>query len=223
MVKQGHYAKASRKKMIRQFKQHHAPHEDQAIDPLKVKDFLLVRYHLTQAKQQRVVVQKAMQQFFGNWLTLAQQAGDATWNVTTLTKQTLELSNTQLPWQYYAVLDQQFAQWQDFLMKEAPAVPLVKRIQLTATLSPATWQSLLSQQLAINGLLGTLGRDQQQLAQVTTAQVEQLQASLLSADRLVWSTVATLCAPIKIDVSQFDSGMQGLIRRLERLTVNDFD
>lgn len=223
MVKQGHYAKASRKKVVRQFKQHHAAHEDQAIDDRKVKDYLLVRYHLTQSKHQRAVIQKTMQQFFGQWLDFATTNDEApAWDVAALTERTLQLTNWQLPWQYYAVLDQQFATWQAFLVKEAPAVPLTTRLRVTTTLTPAAWQQLLTQQLAINGLLGSLGGDAQKLPQLTTAQVEQLQTSLQTDDQVNWAQVAALCGPIKIDMAAFDQGMQGLLRRLAKLTAADF-
>ncbi|MFC6180805.1 hypothetical protein [Lactiplantibacillus daowaiensis] len=223
MVKQGHYAKSSRKKVVRRFKQHHAVHEDRAIDDAKLKDFLLVRYHLTQAKSQRVVVQKTMQQFFGNWLQLATTDNAKTWDVTALTKQTLQLSNCQLPWQYYAVVNQQFATWQAFLTKEAPAVPLAERVTLTTLLTPASWQNMLSQQLAVNGLLGTLGGDVTLLQQIKTAQITQLQASLSQEQRLDWTKVAALCDPIKLETADFDQGMQGLLRRLLKLTPLDFN
>lgn len=221
MVKQGHYAKSSRKKMVRQFKQHHAQHEARAIDPLKIKDFLLVRYHLTQAKQQRVVVQKTMQQFFGNWLDLATAPENGQiWDVTALTKQTLQLSGYQVPWQYYAILNQQFSGWQDFLLKEVPAVPLEDRLSVIKPLTPTTWQASLSQQLAVNGLIGTWGREH--LAQVTAEQVSQLQTSLVKDGHMDWAAVAAVCAPIQIDLASFDQGVQGLIRRLEKLSSDDF-
>lgn len=222
MVKQGHYAKSSRKKMVRQFKQHHAQHEARAIDPLKIKAFLLVRYHLTQAKQQRVVVQKTMQQFFGNWLDLATAPENGqVWDVTALTEQTLQLSGYQVPWQYYAILNQQVKAWQAFLLKEGPVVPLEERLSVINPLTPATWPDVLSQQLAVNGLIGTWGRDR--LSQVTAEQVAQLQASLVTDGHFNWAAVAAVCAPIQIEMASFDQGVQGLIRRLEKLDSTDFD
>lgn len=221
MVKQGHYAGVSRQTKRKQLKQHHQVKADRTIDSTTVGDFLLVRYHLTQGRQQRPVLRKTMQHFAQQWFRVAQTTSGSTWSEPMITKQTLQQFNRQLPWQGYALINQAMPAWHAFLAKEVPAVPLAERLQLTP-LSTADWQGLLSQQLAVNALLGLLGA-QQQLAQVTTAQVEQLQVSLISDGQLDWAKIASLLAPITSLAADADAGTQTWFAQLATLTPTDFN
>lgn len=72
MVKQGHYAKVSKQKQLRQLKQRRQAQEKRAIMPETVSEFLQVRYHLTQAAQQRPAMRQTMQRFMAQWLAVAQ-------------------------------------------------------------------------------------------------------------------------------------------------------
>lgn len=103
MVKQGHYAKVSKQKRLRQLKQRRQAQEKRAIMPEMVSEFLQVRYHLTQAAKQRPAMRQMMQRFMAQWLAAGQAElsdnGQTTWSVVALTKQTLQTFNRQLPWQ----------------------------------------------------------------------------------------------------------------------------
>ncbi|AVK61597.1 hypothetical protein C5Z25_07345 [Lactobacillus sp. CBA3605] len=223
MVKQGHYAKASRRKVAHQLKRHHQVQADRVIDSTATAEFLSVRYHLTQAKSQRPVVRKTMQRWLTQWLTVATATPTRTWSVTTLTAQTLQAFNQQLPWQGYAIVSQNFDAWQAFLAKEVPAVPLAHRLTLTDQWSPDQWRAQLTQQLAVNALLGLLGQNEQRLAQVTTAQVTQLQTSLQTATRIDWQQVAIVLAPIDAASSSAEASTQTWLNQLTKLTPSDFD
>lgn len=220
MVKQGHYAKSSRRQRVRQLKQHHQVQADRIIEPTAVTEFLLVRYHLTRGKQQRPVVRKTMQQFLTQWLALTTPTAD--WSVTEITTKTLQQFNLQLPWQGYAIVDQAWADLQAFLAKEVPAVPLQQRLRLVEPLSTEQWQQLLSQQLAVNALLGLFGQNEQQLSQLTTAQISQLQTSVQTATGLDWVKVASLLAPTSGSIA-VTAQNQTWFAQLNKLNPDDFD
>lgn len=222
MVKQGHYASSSRQQRVRQLKQHHQVHADRVIEPTAVTEFLLVRYHLTQGKQQRPIVRKTMQQFLTQWLALATSAETRDWSLTTITTQTLQQFNLQLPWQGYAIINQNWTSFQAFLMKEVSAVPLQARLHVSATLTPAAWQTLLSQQLAVNALLGLFGQNEQQLGRLKATQVESLQASIQTATGIDWDKVASLLAPLKTNEAA-TSRTRTWLAQLDKLAVADFD
>jgi len=220
MVKQGHYARSSRKQRVRQLKQHHQVQADHVIEPTAVTEFLLVRYHLTRGKKQRPVVRKTMQQFLTQWLALT--ASTPTWSVTEITTKTLQQFNLQLPWQGYAIVDQAWADFQAFLVKEVPAVPLQQRLRLVEPLSTEQWQQLLSQQLAVNALLGLFGQNEQQLSQLTTVQIRQLQTSIQTATGIDWEKVASLLAPTS-ENSVVTVQNQTWLAQLNKLKPDDFD
>lgn len=222
MVKQGHYAKSSRQQRVRRLKQHHQIQADRVIDPTTVTEFLLVRYHLTQGQQQRPVVRKTMQQFLTQWLSIATATKTTDWGLTTITMQTLQQFNLQLPWQGYAIINQNWASLQAFLVKEVPAVPLQTRLTLSGMLEPEAWQVLLSQQLAVNALLGLFGQSKQQLAQLNEAQVKSLQASIQGENGIDWQKTASLLAPLK-SAGTTTSNTKTWLAQLEKLAVADFD
>lgn len=221
MVKQGHYAKVSRQKQLRQLKQRHQVHADRVIEPTAVAEFLQVRYHLTRGTTQRPIVRKTMQHFAVQWLTFAQQTATNTWDFTALTQQTLQQFNRQLPWQGYAVINQAFLDFQTVMLKEVPAVPLKQRLLVSAPLTPTTWTTVLTTQLTVNSLLGMLGDN---LSQVTTAQIEQLRQELITADGTIdWQKVASLLTPVTLPVTDQTAATQTWFTQLGQLTVNDFD
>lgn len=220
MVKQGHYARVSRQKKQRQLKQRHQAHADRTIAVDALAEFLQVRYHLTRGKQQRPVVRKTMQQFTAQWFQQA-QATPSPWDVTALTTQTLQQFNRQLPWQGYAIIDAQIVDFQQFLMKEVPAVPVAQPLSLKTTLTASSWQRLLTTQLAVNALLGLFG---DQLAQVTTAQVDQLRAGLLTTTgALDWAKAASLLTPVTVVPEKADAASQTWLAQLNKLAPADFD
>ncbi|RRK10924.1 hypothetical protein D1831_05040 [Lactiplantibacillus garii] len=221
MVKQGHYAKASRQKKLRQLKQRHQVHADRVIADDAIVEFLQVRYHLTRGSKQRPVVRKTMQHFVTQWLVLAQATGTPSWDVTTITKQTLQQFNRQLPWQGYALVNANLLDFQAFLLKEVPAVPLKVRLGVSHALTPLTWQALLTTQLAVNTLLGMFG---DQLEKVTTAQVNQLRRGLIRTDgALDWGKVASLVAPVTMTPPDADVATQTWFTQLTKLDIDDFD
>lgn len=221
MVKQGHYAKVSRQKKLRQLKRRHQVRADRTIDPSELSEFLLVRYHLTHGKSQRPLLRKTMQRFLAQWLACAENTNGTTWSIATITDQALQQFNRQLPWQGYALVGQAFMALQTFLTKEVPAVPLAERLLVTDTISVAQWQRALSTQLAVNVLLGLFGT---QLDRVTNAQIAEMRTGLLTEHGQVdWTKAADLLAPVTVLPTDPDPATQTWLTQLAKLTPTDFD
>jgi len=93
---------------------------------------------------------------------------------------------------------------------------------LVEPLSTEQWQQLLSQQLAVNALLGLFGQNKQQLSQLTTAQISQLQTSIQTATGLDWVKVASLLAPTSDSIA-VTAQNQTWFAQLNKLSSDDFD
>ncbi|MCT3285677.1 hypothetical protein [Lactiplantibacillus pentosus] len=232
MVKQGRYAGVSKQKRLRQLKQRHQAKEQRAIRPGAVGEFLQVRYHLTQAGQQRPVMRQTMQRFMSRWLANAQDLLDedeqTTWSMTALTKQAMQQFNRQLPWQGYALLDQEMPRWTAFLTKEVPAVPLQERISLVEPLTIETWQDCLTEQLAVNTMLAMTHNNRQQLQQVQADQIQSLQTSIQTANGVDWEKVAQLLGPTvtepdPLTSTMMDNKTKQWLKRLNKLTSAKFN
>ncbi|GKT04198.1 hypothetical protein [Furfurilactobacillus entadae] len=218
MVKQGKYAKVSQQKKLQSLRQHIANKGSRVVSDDQLSDFLLVRWHLT--NRQPKLTETTMQQFLRAWLEQA-QSHQSPWSLSIITGETLQQFNQQVPWQFYAIVNQQFERWQSFLQKEGPTVPLATRLLFTDALSPEQWVTLLSQQLAVNTLLQMTGGNQDRLAQINNEQVAQLQVSFLNADKtaIEWQKVTAL-APAKPPVSTDDN--RQWLAGLANLTPADF-
>lgn len=216
MVKQGHYAKSSRQKRLRHLNQRLTKQNSRTIPDTQLSDFLAVRWHLTH--HQPAVIEQTMLHFLRTWLEQATQQSTLPWNLTVATKATLAQFNRTVPWQFYLVLDQQWAHFQAFIQKELPAVPLSERRRVSELLTASKWHQQLAQQLAVNNLLLLFDGDQQRLANVTQTQIEQLTNSLLTDDQVNWSQVTALFAgtPFTIPVDA-DSESKSWLKSLMSL------
>ena len=206
MVKQGSFASVSSVKQLRQFKQRTKLAESQAIQPEQIKEFLVVRYHLTQNARLAPVTKETMQRFLMAWLDNA-------------TAQTLGQIATQVPWQFYALVNSEWRRFQKFLQKEVPAMPLATRRMVTAEAETIT--ALVAQQLALNWFLTMYAAMPDRLAAVTEQQVADLQQSLLSDDQINWQNVATVysTAPFVMPTDA-DEGTVTWLQTLTDLTAD---
>lgn len=216
MVKQGSFASVSSVKQLGQFKQRTKLAESQAIQPEQIKEFLVVRYHLTQNARLAPVTKETMQRFLMAWLD---NATAQTWALTTITQQTLGQIATQVPWQFYALVNSEWRRFQKFLQKEVPAMPLVTRRLVTAEAETIT--ALVAQQLALNWFLTMYAAMPDRLAAVTEQQVADLQQSLLIDDQINWQNVATVysTAPFVMP-TDVDEGTVTWLQTLTDLTAD---
>lgn len=216
MVKQGSFASVSSVKQLRQLKQRAKLAESQAIQPEQIKEFLVVRYHLTQNARLAPVTKETMQRFLMAWLD---NATAQTWALTTITQQTLAQVATQVPWQFYALVNNEWRRFQKFLQKEVPAMPLATRRLVTAEAGTIT--ELVAQQLALNWFLTMYTAMPDRLAAVTEQQVATLQQSLLTDDQINWQNVATVysTAPF-VKPTDADEGTVTWLQTLTDLTAD---
>jgi hypothetical protein len=136
--------------------------------------------------------------------------------------------NRQLPWQGYALLDQEMPRWTAFLTKEVPAVPLQERISLVEPLTAETWRACLTEQLAVNTMLAMTHNNRQQLQQVQTDQIQSLQTSIQTANGVDWEKVAQLLGPTVMEPDPLTSAMMDnktkqWLERLNKLTPAKFN
>lgn len=215
MSRPGKFAKSSRVKQLRQFRRRKQQQASQAIAWDQVEDFLLGRYHLVQGSRLPQTVDATIQRFFSEWLRTAMQAGEdqVQWDVATISAATLKRIGNRVPWQFYAVLWQQTARWQKFLLREGPVVPLAERRQLIHSLEQSEWARLIANQLAVNLLTATA-------VPITDQQREQLVKSLLQDDQLQWNAVAALFGPLGFQVDeQADAATKQWLNALLALTI----
>ena len=118
------------------------------------------------------------------------------------------------------MIDQSVMDFQKFLVKEVPAVPLEQRLTLGDPVTEADWKKLVTTQLAVNALLGLVN----DLSQITDAQIAQLQAGLMHDDGTIdWSRAANLVAPVTVVAPDADTATKTWYEQLEKLSLKDFD
>lgn len=205
-------------KQLRQFKRRKQSAAGATIAWDRVTDFLLGRYQLTQGRKLAPVISATVQRFFSEWLATAQAAGpqQLQWSVNQVTVATLKRIGNQVPWQFYAVLVDQFGTWQRFIRREGPAVPIEPRRQIVALMTPEGVASVVAHQLAVNLLTVTA-------TPITETQEAQLTRSLLDKTQLNWSAVAALFTPLGFqNTATKRSETYQWLNDLQSLTVKDF-
>lgn len=192
MPKQGQFAKSTRTKQLNSFKVKRRSGGN-TIPTDQLTDFLLVRFALTAKKRVAPAAQETVQRFL---IEISDRLVAANGNLAQLVPPLLSKLNSQVPWQFYAQLTANWALLQRFLVKELPAVPLVKRLRVTSQLSGVQLNRLVAEQLAQRGAVATLlGRGTLPPAQ-TRLLAKQLQGALYQDGRLDWPRVRALLAPL---------------------------
>ncbi|PWG00298.1 hypothetical protein [Levilactobacillus bambusae] len=218
MPKQGKYAKASSLKRIRNIKRKQQAHHDHAIDRADLSDFLVVRYQLVTEKQAEIA-HETLQRFLMLWLETAEKH-EGEWSVRNVTKQALQSANIQVPWQFYAFIVGQWNQFQKFLLKEIPAVPLDQQQIVTDPLTSAEVSRMVAQQLAANVFLTTFKGDDDRLQAVAAVQMMQMTASFLRDQQVDWQAVTAvfLATPFAV-APDVDSGTRDWLVNLSQYSA----
>lgn len=218
MSRPGNYGKSSRLKQIRQLKRRKQREAGNTITWDQVEDFLLGRYHLVQGSQLPTQVDATVQRFFSEWLETVLAAGDAQiqWDIAATAATTLKRIGNQVPWQFYGQLLSQIMNWQKFLLREGPAVPLATRRQIVKPLTQTAWNALIADQLAVN-LLTVMATP------ITVEQRERLTQSFFKEGQVQWSAVDALFSPLGFQVTaDADDPTRQWLNGLLALTVTDF-
>lgn len=216
MVKQGQRAASKRLKQIKQIRRKKAISYDRTIAASQLAEFMLVRYGLTLKKKIPQTQTQTVQRFLQEWLVQAPKS-NVNWSIAQVTTAVLKQLNCQVPWQFLAVLAQNWLSIQAFLMKELPAVPLKDRLVVTDELTVNQLTQLLSHQLATNFFLTTLGGNPQLLQQVAANKVMELQASLQLDDHIDWQRVSALFIQSFVVNEAADSGTRAWLQQLSQL------
>lgn len=192
MPKQGQFAKATRTKQLNSFKVKRRGGGN-TIPTDQLTNFLVVRFALTAKKRVAPAAQETVQRFL---IELADRLVEANGNLVQLVPPLLTKLNSQVPWQFYAQVTDNWHLLQRFLVKELPAVPLDRRLRVTAQLSTARLNQLVAEQLAQKGAAATLlGRGPLPPAQ-TQLVAKQLLAALYRGGQIDWQQVRALLAPL---------------------------
>lgn len=218
MSRPGNYGKSSRLKQLRQLKRRKQRQAGNVIDWQQVEDFLLGRYHLTQGSKRSPLVDATIQRFFSEWLTtvLAQGESQVQWDIAATTATTLKRIGNQVPWQFYGVLLEQVMNWQKFLLREGPAVPLTTRRQIVKPLTATAYAALVADQLAVN-LLTVMATP------ITPEQRERLTQSFFHDGQVQWPAVDALFSPLGYQIQGTpDDATREWLNGLLALTVADF-
>lgn len=190
MPKQGQFAKSVRQKHLNNFKVKRSVGKGNAIPDDQLTDYLVVRFALTAKKRVANSAQEAVQRFL---IEIADHLLDYQGDLTKIIPQVVGKLNGQVPWQFFAQVDENWTLLEKFLVKELPAVPLAKQCRITGRVSNAALRQMIANALATKGAATTLlnqrvDRAKQQITQA-------LLVTLYHDGRIDWSRVRGLFAP----------------------------
>lgn len=213
MPKQGHFAKSTRIKQLNNFKvKKHFP--GNTIPDSQLTDFLVARFALTAKKRVPRDSQEAVQRFL---IELADQLLAYHGKLSDLVPVLLQDINHRAPWQFYMQLLPEWDLLQDFLKKEAPAVPLRQRCYLTGLLTKEEVSLVVAQLLADKASAITFLKQPNAPAALRQQTAKMLLATIYHDSQIDWSKVRALLAPFPFQVDpNLDAGTKEWLTALSR-------
>jgi hypothetical protein len=191
MPKQGHYASARKQVRIKNGGGK-VKRQDRLIDQDQLEDFLLVRYALTIRRQIKVDQRESCQRFLQE---LAGRLSGGTISMESLLNQLLVDMLAQLPWQFLMQVGINWDLLGRFLGRELPAIPLADRLLVVNMPTITQFNELVSTKLAHQIAALTLLNKPTGPEQATQL-AHGLQATILKDNRVDWSKVRALMAPL---------------------------
>ncbi|MFP7243128.1 hypothetical protein [Pediococcus pentosaceus] len=219
MVKQGNYAKRIQQHKIRQIKQRKPKQSQQQLkNRQELSDYLLVRYHLTQSARVDNLVEETMGRFIQVLIANLTKEGHSV-NFTTMVQVTLQGLANQVPWQYYALLVNEWANLQSFLRREMEHAPLAEAIILEEV--DVDMVDLVATQLAVNWYLTQFENRAVPVTTINEEKVAQLKATFIKDTKINWTNVQTVysTAPFKKVRTDYDLGTQTWLKTLSHLNL----
>lgn len=193
MPKQGQFAKSARQKQLNNFKVKRHGGTGNTIDDQQLTDYLVVRFALTAKKRVPKQAQETMQRFL---IEVGDQLREENGNLTKILPKLVNKLNSQVPWQFFNQLVDNWELLQKFLVKELPAVPLAHRLRVSEQVNMATLNKLVATALAEKGAATTLlnypGIDAQKKRQTTHL----LLTTLYRDGQINWAQVRALLSPL---------------------------
>lgn len=179
-------------------------------------EFMQVRYYLMQGNRQVDVTQQTMQRWLSIWLEQGEIS--TSWNFNQFNQATLGAIANQVPWQFYYLVDQNFASFRSFIKKELPAVPLQKRIQVV--FEDDVWVDQLAQQLSLNWFLSSFANDPERLAKITEEQIMELARGLKKDETINWHNVRVVYSTIVFkDTQNLDAETEQWLAALQMIVI----
>lgn len=212
MVKQGKFASTT-KQMQGQTNRYKAMSGQGKINAEEVSEYLMVRYHLTRGKKQSTLIENTLIRVLDVLVPTIQANSGALDE--SLAEHLKSVSMT-VPWQYYKVMNDEWAPLQRWLKKELPAVPLTETLRVTTEVEPV--DELIAQQLAINWWLNQSQGNTQRLAAVTEEKITSLVETFTPNGKLDWQIVQTIYSTIVFNANAtLDVETQNWLKELSEL------
>lgn len=214
MVKQGQRAASRRQKQIKQRLKQRVKLSQRTINVEQLPEFILVRYGLTLKKRltklSAETIQRLLQALMKNVPSGFQ------WSMKTWITETLQRVNNQVPWQFYYVIAENWDDFQSFLIRELPAVPLTQPLIIEDKIDNLELEEIISHQLAVNFFLTATQNNSILMRQLPAAKITELQTSFNDSQELKWQKVASLLGQVK---PAGDPGTRAWLTDLNQLSV----
>ncbi|MCY9806266.1 hypothetical protein OXT66_01735 [Lentilactobacillus senioris] len=214
MVKQGQRAASRRQKQMKQRLKQKVKRSQRTINIDQLPEFMLVRYGLTLKKRLPKLSAETLQRLLQAMLEML-PAGEQ-WSLTLWLIDVLKTMNNQLPWQFYLLVAENWSQFQAFLVRELPAVPLTQPLIISDEVREVELITIVSHQLAVNFFLTTTQNNPALMRQLPANQIEELQSSLNDLQAVDWPKVASLLGPVE---PMGDAGTQAWLTALNQLAA----
>ncbi|KRN31186.1 hypothetical protein [Weissella halotolerans] len=218
MVKQGSYAKRVKKRAIRQIKQRkpRQVRQNAIKNGQEFRDYLLVRYHLTQGTKVSELVEETIRRFLQVFIEHSMPY-DNVWSLPELIQETIKGLANQVPWQYYAILLDAWPQLRGFLLRETKQAPLVHPIQVTN--DQVDMIDLVITQLAVNWYLSQVKNQVYTMASVNDKMVAELKETFTAVASVNWQNVKTVYSttPFVPKRTDYDVGTERWLNELSTL------
>lgn len=220
MPKQGQFAKATQLKQLNNFKTKRHQGKGNSINPDQFTDYLVVRFALTAKKRVPQPAQETTQRLL---IEIADRLIEVQGNLTKLVPEIISRLNSQVPWQFFKQVTDNWELLQRFLVKEVPAVPLTDRVRISSQVTPTELNRLVATALAEKGAATTL------LNQTKSNPVKQRQTTqlllltLYREGQIDWSKVAALLSPLPYQPDpSLDQATRDWLTALSKNSLTDF-
>lgn len=220
MPKQGQFAKATRLKQLNNFKTKRHQGKGNIINANQFTDYLVVRFALTAKKRVSKPAQETTQRLL---IEIADRLVGMHGDLAKLIPEIINRLNSQVPWQFFKQVTDNWELLQNFLVKEVPAVPLADRVRISNQVALNDLNRLVATALAEKGAATTL-LNQAKSNPTKQRQTTKLLLLAIYRERQVdWSKVAALLSPLPYQPDpSLDRATRDWLIALSKNSLTDF-
>ncbi|MBA2914753.1 hypothetical protein [Limosilactobacillus frumenti] len=213
MPKQGHFAKSTRLKQLKQFKvKRHVVGEN--INDEQFIDYVLVRFALTSKRQLSELAGETFQRFI---MEICAELNPGNNDLSKIVSEKLADLQSRVPWQFYQQVLANWEKVQRFLQREVPAVPLKERVLLSNPISEHTLEKLVAELLA-RQTTTAMFLNQAVNEQIKKQTEKRLLKVIINQGRVDWTKIAALWAPFNFEpADNLDAGTKKWLHQLATL------